>query len=157
MYQQAALKGRNPAIDSMMPRRGGRCITVCKRSAAYGCGVHLHGKSRRDDTLLTVCDSLRAFSLRAILLPALLFFFCANLHAQVTIGSLEEPKSGAVLDLNSTLKGGLLLSNIVLDNLYTIPHTGSGTANPFPDMPTWKFGWKTVSASVRQKQVQING
>jgi hypothetical protein len=46
--QQPALKGRNPAIDSMMPRRGGRYITVCKRSAAYGCGVHLHSKSRRD-------------------------------------------------------------------------------------------------------------
>jgi uncharacterized protein (TIGR02145 family) len=86
-------------------------------------------KSRRDGTLLTVCDSLRTFSLRAILLPALLFFFCATLSAQVTIGSLEEPKSGAVLDLNSTLKGGLLLSNVVLDDLYTIPYTD---ANFFP-------------------------
>jgi hypothetical protein len=48
MYQQPALKGRNPAIDSMMPCWDRMCITVCKRSAAYGYGVHLHSKSRRD-------------------------------------------------------------------------------------------------------------
>jgi uncharacterized protein (TIGR02145 family) len=86
-------------------------------------------KSRRDGTLLTVCDSLRTFSLREILLPALMFFFCANLSAQVTMGGLEEPKSGAILDLNSTVKGGLLLSNVELLNLYSIPHSGT---TPFP-------------------------
>jgi hypothetical protein len=49
MFRQSALKGCNPrSFDSAAPRRGGRCITVCKRSAAYGCGVHLHSKSRRD-------------------------------------------------------------------------------------------------------------
>jgi uncharacterized protein (TIGR02145 family) len=98
-------------------------------------------KSRRDGILLTVCFSLRTFclrtfSLRAILLPALLFFTCANLPAQVTIGGLEEPKSGAVLDLNSTLKGGLLLSNVVLDNLYTIPYNNT---NLFPGVDTSNY------------------
>jgi uncharacterized protein (TIGR02145 family) len=81
-------------------------------------------KSRRDGTLLTVC-----FSLRAVLLPALRFFFCANLPAQVTMGGLEDPKSGAILDLNSSTKGGLLLSNVELLNLYTIPYSGT---TPFP-------------------------
>jgi uncharacterized protein (TIGR02145 family) len=45
------------------------------------------------------------------------------------MGGLEEPKSGAILDLNSTVKGGLLLSNVALGNLYTIPHTST---TPFP-------------------------
>jgi uncharacterized protein (TIGR02145 family) len=45
------------------------------------------------------------------------------------MGGLEEPKTGALLDLNSTVKGGLLLSNVVLDNLYTIPHDDT---NLFP-------------------------
>jgi uncharacterized protein (TIGR02145 family) len=91
-------------------------------------------KSRRDETLLTVCFSLRTFSLRQILLPALLFFFCANLSAQVTMGGLEVPKKGAILDLNSTTKGGLLLSNVVLENLYTIPTTFPGMSSPPGDV-----------------------
>jgi uncharacterized protein (TIGR02145 family) len=95
-------------------------------------------KSRRDGTLLTVCFRLRAFSLRTILLPALLFFFCANLSAQVTIGGLEEPHKGSVLDLNSTTKGGLLLSNVVLENLYAIPTTFPGMSSP-PDDANEKF------------------
>jgi uncharacterized protein (TIGR02145 family) len=46
----------------------------------------------------------------------------ANLRAQVTIGGLESPKAGALLDLNSTTTGGLVLSNVTLDNLRTIPY-----------------------------------
>jgi hypothetical protein len=94
-------------------------------------------KSRRDGTLLTVCFSLRTFSLqtfglRDILLPALVFFTCANLSAQVTIGGLEEPKTGAILDLNSTAKGGLLLSNVVILDTEKIPYN----ANAFPGITT---------------------
>jgi hypothetical protein len=49
MSRQPALKGRNPhSFDSAPSRRGRMCITVCKRNAAYGYGVHLHSKSRRD-------------------------------------------------------------------------------------------------------------
>jgi hypothetical protein len=73
-------------------------------------------KSRRDSTSLTVC-----FSLRAILLLAVAFFFCASLHAQVTIGGLTKPAKGAILDLNSTTKGGLVLSNVELTNPEQIP------------------------------------
>jgi hypothetical protein len=92
-------------------------------------------KSRRDGTLLTVCDSLRTFSLRtfslrAILLPVLAFFFCAGLCAQVTIGGLTEPVKGAILDLNSSVKGGLLLSNVAISDRGLIP---SGT-NLFPNI-----------------------
>jgi hypothetical protein len=92
-------------------------------------------KSRRDGTLLTVCFSLRTFSLRifslrAILLPALAFFSCANLYAQVLIGGTDRPKNGAILDLNSTAKGGLLLSNVTLPNLYTIPAGFPGITAP---------------------------
>jgi uncharacterized protein (TIGR02145 family) len=57
------------------------------------------------------------------------------------MGGLEEPKSGALLDLNSTTKGGLLLSNVVLDNLYTIPHDD---ANLFPGVDGSNYDSKTV-------------
>jgi hypothetical protein len=55
------------------------------------------------------------------LLPALAFLACAGLHAQVTIGSADFPKSGAILDLNSTAKGGLVLSNVSLTDPGNIP------------------------------------
>jgi hypothetical protein len=50
-----------------------------------------------------------------------MIFSCANLHAQVLIGGTDRPKNGTILDLNSTTKGGLILSNVTLPNLYTIP------------------------------------
>jgi hypothetical protein len=66
------------------------------------------------------------------LLPALAFLACAGLHAQVTIGGLTEPKPGTILDLNSDVKGGLILSNVHLDNLFEIPSTfpGANGADP---------------------------
>jgi uncharacterized protein (TIGR02145 family) len=45
----------------------------------------------------------------------------ANLRAQVTICGLTAPKAGALLDLNSTTPGGLVLSNVDLDDLGKIP------------------------------------
>jgi hypothetical protein len=45
----------------------------------------------------------------------------ANLRAQVTIGGLTPPKAGALLDLNSTTTGGLVLSNVDLPDLSVIP------------------------------------
>ncbi|MDR1591802.1 MAG: LamG domain-containing protein [Prevotellaceae bacterium] len=41
--------------------------------------------------------------------------------AQVTIGGSDAPKAGTILDLNSTTKGGLALSNVNLTDLNTIP------------------------------------
>jgi hypothetical protein len=55
-----------------------------------------------------------------ILLSAALVL-SANLHAQVTIGGLKEPKAGAILDLNSDAKGGLVLSNVALNHPTEIP------------------------------------
>lgn len=43
------------------------------------------------------------------------------LSAQVTIGGLDDPKAGIILDLNSTTKGGLLLPNISISDLSIIP------------------------------------
>jgi hypothetical protein len=53
------------------------------------------------------------------------FFACISSYAQVTIGSLDAPRTGALLDLNSGAKGGLLLSNVNITNLDSIP-AGTG-------------------------------
>jgi hypothetical protein len=60
-------------------------------------------------------------TIQLFLFSALLFFFCASLPAQVTIGSTDDPKPGALLDLNSDAKGGLLLSNVTITDLEKIP------------------------------------
>jgi uncharacterized protein (TIGR02145 family) len=62
------------------------------------------------------------------LFSALLFFACANVHAQVTIGGLGKAATGALLDLNSTNKGGLQMSNVTITSQDSIPF---GT-NVFP-------------------------
>jgi uncharacterized protein (TIGR02145 family) len=53
---------------------------------------------------------------------ALVFFACANVPAQVTIGGLTEPVTGTLLNLNSANRGGLLLSNVTITNLDSIPY-----------------------------------
>ncbi|MDR2086455.1 MAG: hypothetical protein LBP72_04685 [Dysgonamonadaceae bacterium] len=52
------------------------------------------------------------------------FLFSVSLRAQVTIGALTSPAAGALLDLNRGVTGGLLLSNIPLNDLRFIPATG---------------------------------
>jgi hypothetical protein len=56
-----------------------------------------------------------------ILVLSLALVLSAGLHAQVTIGGLTAPKAGALLDLNSTIQGGLVLSNVNLPDLSVIP------------------------------------
>ncbi|MDR2085669.1 MAG: IPT/TIG domain-containing protein [Dysgonamonadaceae bacterium] len=56
-----------------------------------------------------------------ILVVSAALVLSANLRAQVTIGSVNAPKAGAILDLNSGAKGGLVLSNVSLDNTGEIP------------------------------------
>jgi uncharacterized protein (TIGR02145 family) len=46
------------------------------------------------------------------------------LHAQVSIGGLDAPVAGALLDLNKATKGALLLSNVNLPDLSKIPASG---------------------------------
>jgi hypothetical protein len=79
-------------------------------------------------------------TINLFLLSALAFFFCASLHAQVTIGGLEEPKAGAILDLNSTAKGGLLLSNVNIVDLDFIPD-GDPTVFPGVDPDSLDTNW----------------
>jgi uncharacterized protein (TIGR02145 family) len=53
--------------------------------------------------------------------------------AQVTIGGGDAPKAGTILDLNSTTKGGLVLSNVELTSLTAIPASfpnASAISNP---------------------------
>ncbi|MDR1592610.1 MAG: fibrobacter succinogenes major paralogous domain-containing protein [Prevotellaceae bacterium] len=50
------------------------------------------------------------------------FFNIASVSAaQITIGGKNPPKAGVILDLNSTIKGGLQLSNVALTDLTQIP------------------------------------
>jgi hypothetical protein len=79
-------------------------------------------KSIRDSTLLTVCFSLRKMKTGNLFFSiTLALFSCANLCAQATIGGLTDPAAGALLDLNSTNKGGLLLSNVDIPDAGLIP------------------------------------
>ncbi|MDR1591284.1 MAG: fibrobacter succinogenes major paralogous domain-containing protein [Prevotellaceae bacterium] len=56
--------------------------------------------------------------------------------AQVTIGGTNPPTAGAVLDLNSSVKGGLALSNVSITDLEKIP---TGT-NLFPGITAGGVG-----------------
>ncbi|MDR0864086.1 MAG: hypothetical protein LBO74_04025, partial [Candidatus Symbiothrix sp.] len=51
-----------------------------------------------------------------------------GLQAQVTIGGVNDPQAGAILDLNSTVKGGLVLSNVEIIDLGKIPTGANGFA-----------------------------
>jgi uncharacterized protein (TIGR02145 family) len=65
-------------------------------------------------------------SIMATLLPF-------TLYGQVTIGGDKTPKEGAILDLNSDVKGGLLLSNVTLTALDVIPPELAGIGSTIPD------------------------
>jgi hypothetical protein len=75
-----------------------------------------------------------------LLLSALAFFYSTGLSAQVTIGSSANPKDGAILDLNSGVKGGLVLSNVPLVQLDEIPASFPGTSGV--DITSLKNGLK---------------
>jgi hypothetical protein len=57
---------------------------------------------------------------RLLLLTAIFLNF--NLQAQVRIGGGANPTDGAILDLNSTTKGGLLFSRVDIPDLDLIPY-----------------------------------
>jgi hypothetical protein len=59
-------------------------------------------------------------ALAAILLQ-LLIMTHVSLHAQVAIGSANNPLAGAILDLNSGAAGGLILSNVNITDPEKIP------------------------------------
>ncbi|MDR0864271.1 MAG: hypothetical protein LBO74_04985 [Candidatus Symbiothrix sp.] len=65
-----------------------------------------------------------------LILAAVLF--PSGIRAQVLIGgsgaSTDEPTAGAILDLNGAVKGGLVLSNVVITDLGKIPTGTDGLA-----------------------------
>jgi uncharacterized protein (TIGR02145 family) len=71
---------------------------------------------------------------KLLLFSALALLACAGLQAQVTIGGLTDPATGAILDLNSDNKGGLLLSNVSLTDVYTIPADFPGVTTVTPEV-----------------------
>jgi hypothetical protein len=77
------------------------------------------------------------------------FFVSISLPAQVTIGGLTDPATGTLLDLNSTVKGGLQLSNVEIRDLFTIPDT----------IPAPEGGWddKTKKAFTGSLVYHIGG
>jgi hypothetical protein len=64
-----------------------------------------------------------AFAAILLMLPVMAHF---SLHAQVIIGGLTDPSAGALLDLNSTVRGGLVLSNVAIEDLWKIPVNAVG-------------------------------
>jgi uncharacterized protein (TIGR02145 family) len=116
--------------------------TVNKVSSLRGFTGNKQGnrisKPRRGDTLLTARFNVRKLGIKnyklykttitmkkkILVLFAIALVLSANLRAQVTIGSANAPKAGAILELNSATTGGLLLSNVDLDDLSKIPATG---------------------------------
>ncbi|MDR1782739.1 MAG: hypothetical protein LBR13_00560 [Dysgonamonadaceae bacterium] len=70
---------------------------------------------------------------KMILATMILTIFTSASYAQVKIGVDSIPRKGAILDLNCSQKGGLVLSNVFLRDLNLIP-----TDNPkvFPGITT---------------------
>ncbi|MDR1436695.1 MAG: hypothetical protein LBI65_01115 [Candidatus Symbiothrix sp.] len=68
--------------------------------------------------------------MKKITLAALFFYLWTGAYSQVTIGSAELPKAGAILDLNSTHKGGLVLSNVTITDLEKIPYSVANSLFP---------------------------
>ncbi|MDR2087191.1 MAG: hypothetical protein LBP72_08450, partial [Dysgonamonadaceae bacterium] len=63
---------------------------------------------------------------KKILVLSAALILSANLLAQVTIGSANAPKEGAILDLNNGAKGGLILSNVNINDPEVIPSGFAG-------------------------------
>jgi hypothetical protein len=55
------------------------------------------------------------------ILLALVLCSSLNIYSQVTIGSVDKPAVGVLLDLNSGRTGGLTLSKVVILDLEKIP------------------------------------
>jgi hypothetical protein len=69
-------------------------------------------------------------NMKKITLATLFFCLWTGAYSQVTIGGAELPKAGAILDLNSTHKGGLVLSNVTITDLEKIPYSVENSLFP---------------------------
>lgn len=86
------------------------------------------------------CETLFAFPCRNLIKPlgrgcliALFFAISLCVKAQVTIGALDEPAKGTLLDLNppsATIRGGLLLPNVFITNRDSLPVGLIGSFTP---------------------------
>jgi uncharacterized protein (TIGR02145 family) len=74
-----------------------------------------------------------------------------NLRSQVTIGGLSTPKAGALLDLNSTTTGGLVLSNVDLTDLSVIP------GGDFVNIPTTQDRNQELAGMIVYNTYAANG
>ena len=79
---------------------------------------------------------------KTILIGVCLLLTGVNMHSQVKIGENGEPARGALLDLNGTYKGGLLLPNVAITDLGVIPagfteRGGDDTAADLTGMIVW--------------------
>jgi hypothetical protein len=83
-------------------------------------------KRKKNYKFLIIIISMRT----KILVLSAALALSANLHAQVSIGDLTAPATGALLDLNKTVKGGLALSNVKIEHLYEIPDNFPGITKP---------------------------
>jgi hypothetical protein len=69
----------------------------------------------------------------------------ARMEAQVIIGGTSPAKEGTLLDLNSDTKGGLLLSNVYLNNLTEFPESFPGISGlEEPDLANAKDDLKSA-------------
>jgi hypothetical protein len=79
---------------------------------------------------------------KIILLATIMFLSGTIMQAQVKIGENSTPAKGALLDLNGTYKGGLLLPNVAITDLEVIPagfteRGGADTAADLAGMIVW--------------------
>jgi uncharacterized protein (TIGR02145 family) len=88
---------------------------------------------------------------KVLVLLSLALVLSVNLHSQVTIGGLTTPKAGALLDLNSTTPGGLVLSNVNLDDLSVIP------ANTFVGISTQQDTNQELAGMIVYNTYAANG
>ncbi|MDR1632609.1 MAG: hypothetical protein LBR97_06995, partial [Dysgonamonadaceae bacterium] len=81
--------------------------------------------------------------MKKIILTGMLLFLCGTImQSQVKIGDTGAPAKGALLDLNGTYKGGLLLPNVAITDLGVIPagfteKGGKDTAPELEGMIVW--------------------
>jgi hypothetical protein len=121
----------HPALDAGSPEKRtafNQGIARQARNDKVGKkGIACQARNDRKRNKLTIINYKKQITMRTkILVFSVALVLSANLHAQVTIGSANAPKEGAILDLNSDAKGGLILSNVNINDPEVIPSGFAG-------------------------------
>jgi hypothetical protein len=82
---------------------------------------------------------------KIIVLFAVLMLTAGVMQSQVKIGDNSDPTKGAVLDLNGTYKGGLLLPKVEITNMAQIPATFSDYSSVTPTNLEGLLVWNTYT------------